>query len=157
MEQNSQNPNPHPKSSFFPDCFYRVTVKALVVKDGKILLLKEPATLGGMWELPGGGLDFGEEMHDGLRREAEEEMGVKVKSISDKPVYVWTWKYEHKRNMDWYYSLVLAFEVEFENLDFKVTEECEDIGWFSKEELENIDLCWQTNGLKKFFDPKDFN
>ena len=146
----------HPKSSFFPDSFHRVTVKALVVKDGKIFLIKESPELSGKWELPGGGLDFGEEIHEGLKREVEEEMGVKVKSIEDRPMYVWTWRYENKRNMDWYYSLVVAYKVEFENLDFKTTEECEEIGWFSKEELENIELCWQTNGLKKVLNLEDF-
>lgn len=59
----------HPKSDFFPDSFHRVTVKALVVKDGKILLIKESQELSGKWELPGGGLDFGEEIHEGLKRE----------------------------------------------------------------------------------------
>jgi NADH pyrophosphatase NudC (nudix superfamily) len=71
-------------------------------------------------------------------------------------MYVWTWRYENKRNMDWYYSLVVGYKVEFESLDFRTTEECEEIGWFSKEELENIELCWQTNGLKKVFNPNDF-
>lgn len=144
------------QSKYFPDSFFRVTVKALVVKDGKILLIKESPELSGKWELPGGGLDFGEDIHEGLRREVEEEMGMKVKSIEERPQYVWTWRYENKRNMDWYYSLVVAYKVEFESFDFKTTEECEEIGWFSKEELENIQLCWQTNGLKKVFNPEDF-
>lgn len=146
----------HPKSQYFPESFHRVTVKALVVKDDKILLIKESPELSGEWELPGGGLDFGEEIHEGLKREVEEEMGVKVKSIEDRPMYVWTWRFENKRGMDWYYSLVVGYKVEFESLDFKTTEECEEIGWFSKEELENINLCWQTNGLKKVFNPIDF-
>jgi 8-oxo-dGTP diphosphatase len=144
------------KSEHFPDSFYRVSVKGLFVKDGKVLLLKESPKLSGQWELPGGGLDFGEDIHVGLKREIEEEMGLKVKSISDKPVYVWTWRFENKRNMDWYYSLVLAYRIELGSLDFKPTEECEGIEFFSKEELESIELCWQTNGLKKVFHPEDF-
>jgi 8-oxo-dGTP pyrophosphatase MutT (NUDIX family) len=144
------------KSENFPDCFYRVTVKALVVKDSKILLLRESPELSGKWEMPGGGLDFGEELHEGLKREVEEEMGVKVKSIENRPMYSWTWRYEDKRNMEWYYSLVVAYKVELESFDFKPTEECEEIGWFLKEELEALELCWQTNGLKKVFNPEDF-
>ncbi len=144
------------KSKYFPDSFYRVSVKGLFVKDGKVLLLKESPKLSGQWELPGGGLDFGEDIQEGLKREIEEETGLKVKSISDKPVYVWTWRFENKRNMDWYYSLVLAYRIELESLEFKATEECEEVEFFSKEAFENIELCWQTNGLKKVFDPKDF-
>lgn len=33
--------NPVPESNNFPACFHRVTIKGLVVKDGKILLYKE--------------------------------------------------------------------------------------------------------------------
>ena len=143
-------------SKDFPPSFYRVSVKGLVVTDGKILLLKEAPSLGGMWELPGGGLDFGENVREGLKREIQEEMGVKVKSISQCPMYTWTWRFENKRGLDWYYSLVLAFKVELESLDFKTTEECQEIGFFSKKELENIKLCHQTNGLKQFFNSEDF-
>jgi 8-oxo-dGTP diphosphatase len=143
-------------SKNFPDSFHRVTIKALVVKDGKILLVKESPERSGMWEIPGGGLDFGEDIHEGLKREVEEEMGLKVKSIEKRPMYVWAWKYQNERNMDWYYSFVVAYKVELESFDFTPTEECEEIGWFSKDELEHIELRHQTNELKKIFNPSDF-
>ncbi|HET8575169.1 MAG TPA: hypothetical protein VFM02_03310 [Candidatus Paceibacterota bacterium] len=47
---------PIPQSKDFPACFYRVTIKGLVMKNGKILLLKDSPKLSGKWELPGGGL-----------------------------------------------------------------------------------------------------
>jgi 8-oxo-dGTP diphosphatase len=144
------------QSKYFPNSFYRVTVKGLFVKDGKILLLKESEKISGKWELPGGGLNFGEDIHQGLKREITEETGFVVKSISKNPVYVWTWKFENARRMDWYYSLVLAYKVELENLNLKVSDECEKFEFFSKEELENIELCNQTNGFKKVFNPEDF-
>jgi 8-oxo-dGTP diphosphatase len=119
-------------SIHFPNSFYRVTVKGLFVKDGKVLLLKESKKLSGQWELPGGGLNFGEDIHQGLKREIEEETGMRVKSISEKPVYIWTWRLENKRNMDWFYSLVLAYKIEIESLEYKKTDECEEIGFFKR-------------------------
>ncbi len=145
-----------PESNNFPACFHRVTIKGLVVKDSKILLVKESSKLSGKWELPGGGLDFGEDIHQALRREVEEEMGLKIKSIEKRPMYVWPWRYENKRGIDWYYSLVVAYRIELENLDFKTTDECEEVRFFSKEELSGIDLCHQAKGLLDIFDPKDF-
>jgi 8-oxo-dGTP diphosphatase len=145
-----------PKSTYFPDCFYRVTVKALVVRDGKILLLKESSQLSGKWELPGGGLDFGEDTIEGLKREIYEEMGVSVKSVDKRPMYVWTWRFVNGRGMDWYYSLVVCYRVELNSFDFRVNDECEEIGWFSREELLQIELCKQTNGLKDHYNPDDF-
>jgi 8-oxo-dGTP diphosphatase len=144
------------KSDHFPDCFYRVTIKALVVRDGKILLLKESPNLSGKWELPGGGLDFGEDIFEGLKREVQEEMGVSVKSVNERPMYVWPWHFVNGRGMDWYYSLVVCYVVELSSYDFKITDECQEIGWFSVAELNSIELCKQTNGLKQYFNPDDF-
>lgn len=145
-----------PQSQHFPDSFYRVSVKGLFVKDGKILLLKESEELSGKWELPGGGLNFGEDILEGLKREIEEETGIKIKIVEKRPLYAWTWRFDNKRKMDWYYSLVLAYKIEMESLDFKLSDECQEIGFFSKQELEDIELCEQSNGLKNIFNPTDF-
>lgn len=81
------------QSKNFPDNFYRVSVKALYVLDGKILLWKESDKLSGDWELPGGGMDFGETPYEALRREVSEESGLKILKSSKNPVYIWTWRY----------------------------------------------------------------
>lgn len=73
-----------------PDKHY-VTIKAAVIKEGKLLLQKEVKSSGKtVWDLPGGRIDAGEDIHSGLEREVFEEIGVKVKSISDLPVKIWS-------------------------------------------------------------------
>ena len=58
----------------YPDTFYRVAVKALIRdEEGKILLIKEKSD---KWDLPGGGLNHGEEPEAGLARELKEEVGI---------------------------------------------------------------------------------
>lgn len=58
----------------YPNTFYRVAVKALIKNDeGQILLVKEKSN---KWDLPGGGLDHGEEPEDGTKRELREEIGI---------------------------------------------------------------------------------
>lgn len=58
----------------YPNTFYRVAVKALIKNnEGQILLVKEKSD---KWDLPGGGLNHGEEPADGLIRELREEIGV---------------------------------------------------------------------------------
>lgn len=95
-----------------------MSVKGLCVQNGKVLLVKESDEISGKWEMPGGGLDFGEDIKACLIREIEEEMHLRVIKISDSPVYVWAHRYENnRRNIGWYYSLVLAYRVEFENLN----------------------------------------
>lgn len=143
-------------SQHFPPNFFRVSIKGLVVNDGNVLLIDEGPKQGGRWELPGGGLDFGEDIHGALKREIEEEIGLKVMHISEKPTYVWTWRFENTRDMEWFYSLVIAYKIKVADFTIDPTKEFKKIGFFSKEELETADLRYQTNGFKKVFNPEDF-
>lgn len=145
-------------SKDFPDCFHRTVVKGLFVKDDKILLVKEAPDLADKWELPGGGLCFGEEPHAGLAREIKEEMNLDVTWISRQPVYVWMNRFEGCRGMDWYYSAVLAYAIDLANLDFVPTKECVEMRLFNLDDLKNLgdDLYHQSHMLRKIFDPADF-
>ncbi|MFI9719193.1 NUDIX hydrolase [Streptomyces sp. NPDC052396] len=51
--------------------------------DGKVLLLHRPAHdyLGGLWELPSGGVDAGENLIAALHREVVEETGLTVTAV----------------------------------------------------------------------------
>ena len=56
-----------------------VGVGAVIVKDGKVLVVKrkyEP--LAGRWSLPGGTLELGETLEEGVAREMREETGLEV-------------------------------------------------------------------------------
>lgn len=71
-----------------------VAMKAIIVNDGKILLLRESAehdtnTKAGKYQFPGGRIDPGEPFADGLRREIKEETGMEVEI--GEPFYVGEW------------------------------------------------------------------
>ena len=58
-----------------------IGVKAMIVRDGKLLLLKRSMKAShnpGQWDIPGGRLDPGEGHKEGLSREILEETGLKV-------------------------------------------------------------------------------
>lgn len=58
----------------YPETFYRVSAKALIRNSaGEILVVKEHQDL---WELPGGGVDHGESIHECLKRELLEELKI---------------------------------------------------------------------------------
>ena len=61
----------------------RVSTKAIIIEDGKILLLKHEDQVGEWYSLPGGGQENGETLKEALVRECLEEIGtvVQVKDI----------------------------------------------------------------------------
>ncbi|GAB3237757.1 hypothetical protein GCM10027447_37070 [Glycomyces halotolerans] len=65
------------------DGVQQLVVGAVVQHDGKILLLQRPVDdfMGGIWELPSGKVEGGEALDAALKREVEEETGLKVAVI----------------------------------------------------------------------------
>lgn len=58
---------------------YTVTA-AIIHRSGLVLIARRPSNglLGGMWEFPGGKVEPGEELPDGLSREIREELGAEI-------------------------------------------------------------------------------
>lgn len=54
---------------------HRVSTYAIIVKQNRVLLVK---TSNNKWYFPGGGLNVGESIPEGLKREAWEELGVEI-------------------------------------------------------------------------------
>ena len=80
--------------SFIPNCFYRISIKALILDEKKRFLLTKEDN--GYWELPGGGLVFSENPRDCLAREIQEEMGLTTTFIAEHPTYFVT--AQHRTN-----------------------------------------------------------
>jgi ADP-ribose pyrophosphatase YjhB (NUDIX family) len=57
----------------------RLSVKAIIVRDGKLLVLRCRDAEGDWYMLPGGGQEHGETVHEALRRECVEEVGYDVR------------------------------------------------------------------------------
>lgn len=58
--------------------FYRFSVHAVITNsEGKVLLLKSTYR-DGSWGLPGGGVEPGETIHQAIKRECSEELGLNI-------------------------------------------------------------------------------
>jgi len=73
----------------------RIAMKAVIVKDGKVLIVREAATYGdgtqrGRYHMPGGRIEAGENFEDALCREVKEETGLEVEI--QHPIYVGEWR-----------------------------------------------------------------
>jgi 8-oxo-dGTP diphosphatase len=59
-----------------------VGVGGVTIRGGEVLIMKRAtAPLKGEWSIPGGGLDVGETIAEGVQREVEEETGVEVRVL----------------------------------------------------------------------------
>ena len=101
----------------------------------KVFLPKRAAIkkfLPGVYELPGGHIDFGEDAVVGLKREIDEELGMKVE-VGD-PFFVFTYTNEVKGS----HSIEVIYFAHFTNdiSGIKINpEDHSDFDWFSEKEL----------------------
>jgi len=56
----------------------KVAQKAVIVRDGRVLIIRDPRIDYEIWELPGGRLNLGETPKVGLEREIKEELGLDI-------------------------------------------------------------------------------
>ncbi|MBN1941626.1 MAG: NUDIX domain-containing protein [Candidatus Diapherotrites archaeon] len=64
---------------------FALSVKAFIVKDNKLLVVKRRDNdphKPGVWEIPGGRLALGENPFDGLQREIREEVGLRIEIMN---------------------------------------------------------------------------
>lgn len=101
----------------------------------KVFMAKRADTkkfLSGVYELPGGHIDFGETPTDGLIREIQEEFGVEVQ-LGD-PFAVFTYQNEVKKS----HSIEVLYFATFVDPNVQPKMDPEDhstCGWFSESEL----------------------
>ena len=128
--------------------FLRVSVKALILNEDrdKFLICKKE---NGVWELPGGGLDWGMSPQQELTREISEEMGLAATKIDDRPAYFITGK-SINRGIP---VVNVIYETEVEHLDFTSSDECVEIAFVNQNDLSDRNVFSTVLTLAEQFDP----
>lgn len=108
-----------------------VSVKGVVLDGEKAVLLKNER---GEWELPGGRLEFGEDLRECVEREIHEEMDVRVEAGPLLDAYV----YEVVAGKE---VLIVAYGCFVGNLDgLRISGEHSEAGLFESGEMNAIEL-----------------
>lgn len=130
--------------------YYRISVKALILSADrdKFLICEEES---GIWELPGGWLDWGVTPQEDLPREISEEMGITVTHVAENPSYFIT-----DQNMDktlWIANVV--YETTLENLNFTPSDECVHIKFVDKYDIQNMNVFPSVQKIADMFKPEN--
>jgi 8-oxo-dGTP diphosphatase len=65
-----------------------LAANVLVVRDGRVLMVRQPPQWGGRWELPGGSVEIAETLLDAAVRECREETGYRFGAASPAALHV---------------------------------------------------------------------
>lgn len=128
---------------------HRVIVVGLVRNAANELLLckmaKDRGVFPNQWGLPGGGIETGEKMEGALRRELQEELGIKITDI--KPVMFKDGTYEKsfpgniKKTV---YMIFLIFQCKALDESLNLNEEFVEYRWVKENELKSLELNTET-------------
>jgi len=127
-----------------------IVVTGIVIKDGKYLIARrslEEAAFPGLWTVPGGKLkrsDYENSAKDTsdhwynvleklLQREAEEEVGLKIKNIR----YLLSLAYIRSDNMP---TLIISLFCDYASGEVKLAKDLIEYAWANLEDLKNYEL-----------------
>ncbi len=117
-----------------------ITACAFLHKNGKLFIAKRADTkkfLPGKFELPGGNIEFGEDIIAGLKREFKEELDLDI--IVGNPFYAYTYVSGDKHVIEVDYYAELADP----NVEIKLNpEDHSEFRWVTKDE---VDAVWNKN------------
>ena len=116
-------------------------VAALILKNGKVLVCQRTRhqTMPLKWEFPGGKIEEGEQPHDALRRELDEELGIDAR-IGEEVARI-RHEYKSGASVELRFYVVQDFKGELENRIFR------DVRWARRSELTSFDFLEADLGL----------
>ena len=116
----------------YNDSLYRISLKCLIVNDeGRVLVVRENGR--GSWDLPGGGMDHGEDLHMTLARELKEEINFtgnftfEILAVDD-PAKLLT------RDV---WQVKLVFKVTLDSLEISPGDDAEEVAFIDASILKN--------------------
>jgi ADP-ribose pyrophosphatase YjhB (NUDIX family) len=120
-------------------CTYRISIKAIITdNDGNVLLLKDK---NGEWELPGGGLEHGENIQDALAREISEETNMTLAWMNEQPQKFWTIQKDvGSPTLKWFAFVAYEAKVSGELRTNSKSDEAQEAKYFSHEQAILLDL-----------------
>ena len=118
----------------------QLAVSATIFRDDRILLVRRarsPAK--GVYTLPGGRVEFGESLHAALRREIDEETGLKIDIVG-----LAGWREVLPGIASGGHFVIMSFAARWSANEVVLNEELDDFKWLAPDGLDGLTL---TDGL----------
>ena len=114
----------------------RSTVKALFQREsGEVMVAKSARDE--FWELPGGKVEFGEQPQETLRREVEEEFGVKDFEIND---LLDMFSFRATDEVGEWSFVVSVFLCKLNSENLTISDEHEKVAWIKPEDVRSYPM-----------------
>lgn len=143
---------------------FRVSQKAFVRNvDGKVLLVRfsqqlhDPA-LRGLWDIPGGGVEFEEDLDVAFNREVTEEIGVHVEK--GPLITVWDWlatpipipdkTYKSPDEHD-YHGIILGYDAIYRGGEITLNEEHDAFEWIDPHDWHRFNTGFEKEKIRKIW------
>ena len=111
----------------------------MVIAGGRTLLIRRgSAPLEGQWSIPGGMLELGESIEEGVRRELAEETGIEVRVSALIEVFERVIPGEGGRTR--YHFVILDYLCEMVAGEARAASDVIDVAWAGEDELEKFAL-----------------
>lgn len=124
-----------------------VGVGALIIKDGKLLIVKRAAKPGqGKWSLPGGLVELGERVQDAVIREVKEECGLDIEV--ERLIDVFDSITRDEKGRIQYQFVVVNLLAKIKGGILKNADDVLEARWVSLNDVERYNL---TNSFQAFF------
>ncbi len=129
-----------------------VGVGGVVIADGRALLIRRGGPpLQGEWSIPGGLLDLGETLLQGVRRELAEETGLEVRVLDLIEVFERVFPDDHGRTK--YHFVILDYLCEAVSGEARAASDVTDVAWAQEGELAFYSLTpTATRVIKRAFE-----
>ena len=132
-----------------------VGVGAVVMKDGKVLLVKRGIDPNkGLWAIPGGSLKLGETLQQGAEREIMEETGITIKAKD--PVYSFDFFERDGDGRLRFHYVIVDMIADYVGGEAQGADDALEARWVSQGELKEMDVSRNTlkiiDYLKIFYD-----
>jgi ADP-ribose pyrophosphatase YjhB (NUDIX family) len=116
-----------------------IGVGAVIVSHGRVLLVRRATEpLKGEWSVPGGALELGETLHDGVRREALEETGLAVEPHEVLEVFDSIFRDQQGRTQ--YHYVLVDYLCSVSGGEACAGSDVSEVSWVAEDEIAGLAL-----------------